>query len=188
MFLFVLKVFCLFVLGFLVCLPRRSLCCVNRNMNLFHMDILKYLCLNYSHVPSFVTSESLVCILEGNVEGGVGVWGGVTSAHDVHSCLHCVCSSCLSVFFSFFSLSYYFFLETAKDQAMMMAKYLSISNQYLLICNLLYTVLLFLNHVLVVSSVESLMRLCTVLYISGLAVVSHWIRHCTKKKMEHFFS
>lgn len=45
--------------------------------------------------------------------------------------------------------------------------------------------------VLFVSSVESLMRLCTVRYISGLAVVSHGTRHCTKKKKkksEHFFS
>lgn len=125
------EVFCLFVvLGFLVCLPRRSLC-VNRNIDSFHTDILKYLCLNYSHVPSFVTSESLVRILEGDVEGGGVFWGEGSPLHTTSTLAYTVCVLYLIFFFLLFSL------ETAKDQAMMMAKYLSISNQYLLICNLL---------------------------------------------------
>lgn len=79
-----------------------------------------------------------------------GVLGVGSPLHTTFTLAYTVCVlhvSCL--------LFFILFLETAKDQAMMMAKYLSISNQYLLISNLLYTVLLFLNHALFVSSVES---------------------------------
>lgn len=65
-----------------LCFCSLSVCldviCVWTEALTFHMDILKYLCLNYSHVPSFVMSVSLVHI----GVGGTG-WGVVrgTSAH-----------------------------------------------------------------------------------------------------------
>lgn len=47
--------------SFIVRLPRRYMCvCVWTEALTFHMDILKYLCLNYSHFPSFVMSVSSV--------------------------------------------------------------------------------------------------------------------------------
>lgn len=42
--------YCEIYFMFIVCLPRRSLC-VSEALD-FHKDILKYLCLNYSHVSS----------------------------------------------------------------------------------------------------------------------------------------
>lgn len=84
-----------------LCFCSLSVCldviCVWTEALTFHMDILKYLCLNYSHVPSFVMSVSLVHI-------GVGGWDGVGCGPG-HFCTllrnhpyYTLCVLCLSVF------------------------------------------------------------------------------------------
>jgi len=51
------------IMFFVYCLPRRSLC-VSETLNFHEKDILKYLCLNFSHVSScsFHECDSCVCV------------------------------------------------------------------------------------------------------------------------------
>lgn len=114
--------------------------------------------------------------------------------HTTFTLAYTVCVLHVSLFFSFF-LSYFFLGGNGKgssnDDGQISLCIQSVSSylQSALHC-FVFSVSKSLL-VLFVSSVESLMRLCTVRYISGLAVVSHGTRQCTKKKKkksEHFFS
>lgn len=49
------------IMFFVYCLPRRSLC-VSEALNFHEKDILKYLCLNYSHVSSCSFYECDSCV------------------------------------------------------------------------------------------------------------------------------
>lgn len=136
--------------------------CVWTEALTFHMDILKYLCLNYSHVPSFVMSVS-------------SVRTGVTSAHN--------CAFILTILYVFYVSVFLDGKGVSNDDGQM--------SQFIQLVSLL-TMWTTRSRFFLTFSVKLYRIFNEVVYsrkkkkVQSLAVISRSMRHC--KKLEHLYT
>lgn len=137
--------------------------CVWTEALTFHMDILKYLCLNYSHVPSFVMSVS-------------SVRTGSTSAHN--------CAFILTILYVFY-VSVFLDRKGVSDDDGQMSQFIELVSLLIMWSSrgsfffLTFSVKLYRVFNEVMYSLKKSV-------IFRLAVIARSLRHCTN--LEHLYT